>query len=132
QRNRIINQDLSLFSGNFQILARTIIRKRLNNYYAAPFRTPLYYPSFSNHLRMSAPANLARSNQFAQSSGFVSTITLSSLCSKPPRPGVCPSRAPRFGIFLLLYFCIATRVLAQENLPPSFETKIAAGVQALK
>jgi len=32
----------------------------------------------------------------------------------------------------LLYFCIATHALAQENLPPSFETKIAAGVQALK
>jgi tetratricopeptide (TPR) repeat protein len=32
----------------------------------------------------------------------------------------------------LLYLCIAARALAQEKLPPSFETKIAAAVQALK
>jgi Tfp pilus assembly protein PilF len=31
-----------------------------------------------------------------------------------------------------LYFCIVAAALAQENLPPAFETKIAAGVQALK
>ena len=81
---------------------------------------------------MPAPANLARSNQFAQSSGFVSSITLSSLWSRPLRFAVFPSSGPRLGIFLLLYFCIAAGVLAQGNLPPSFETKIATGVQALK
>ena len=36
------------------------------------------------------------------------------------------------GIILLLFFWIAAGVFAQENLPPSLETKIAAGVQALK
>src|SRR5882762_354134 len=132
RRNRIINQDLSLFSGNFQILARTIIRKRLNNYYAAPTRAPLYYPLFSVQLLVAAPANLARSLPFAQSRGFVSTITLSGLWSKTRGFAVCPAKAPRLGIFLLLYFCIAVGALAQENLPPSFETKIAAAVQALR
>src|SRR6266481_7589318 len=83
-------------------------------------------------LLVAALTNLARSNRFAQSAGLTSTGPPSSVWAKPPRPGVCPSRAPRFGIFLLLYFCIATHALAQENLPPSFETKIAAGVQALK
>src|SRR5712664_3812920 len=99
QRNRIINQDLSLFSGDFQILVRTIIRKRLNNYYAVPFRTPLYYPSFSIQLLVAALANLARSNQFAQSAGFAFTRTPSSVWAKPLRFAVFPSRAPRFGIF---------------------------------
>ena len=83
-------------------------------------------------LLVAALTNLARSNRFAQSAGLTSTGPPSSVWAKPPRPGVCPSRAPRFGIFLLLYFCIAAHALAQENLPPSFETKIAAGVQALK
>ena len=123
---------MSLFSGNFQILARTIIRKRLNNYYAAPFRTPLYYPSFFIQLLVADLANLARPNPFAESDGFPSTFTLSSLWSKPLRFGGCPSRALRLGIFLLLYFCVAARTLAQENLPPWFETKIAVAVQALK
>ena len=132
RRNRIIKQDLSLFSGNFQILAPAIIRKRLNNYHAALFRTPLYYPSFSIHLLVAATANLARSDQFAQSGGFVSTITIPSLWSKLPRSAVCPSGAPRCGIFLLLCFCIAAGVLAQDNLPPSFEVKVPAAVQALK
>jgi tetratricopeptide (TPR) repeat protein len=36
------------------------------------------------------------------------------------------------GIILLLFFWIAAGAFAQENLPPSLETKIAAGVQALK
>src|SRR3981189_2872769 len=36
------------------------------------------------------------------------------------------------GVILLLCFWIAAGALAQENLPPSLETKIAAGVQALK
>jgi tetratricopeptide (TPR) repeat protein len=52
-----------------------------------------------------------------------------------PRPGlsaVLPWRAPRLGIILLPFFWIAASALAQENLPPALETKIAAGVQALK
>ena len=109
-----------------------IIRKRLNNYYAALFRTPLYYPSFSIHLLVAAPGNLARSDPFAQGGGFVSAITFSSLWSKPLRSAVFPLRAPRLGIILLLYFGIAARALAQEKLPPWFETKIPAAVQALK
>jgi len=48
-----------------------------------------------------------------------------------PAPGVCPSRAPALEPFFAVLLH-RTRVLAQENLPPSFETKIAAGVQALK
>jgi tetratricopeptide (TPR) repeat protein len=36
------------------------------------------------------------------------------------------------GIILLLSFWIAAGAFAQENLPPSLETKIAAGVQELK
>src|SRR6267142_6663396 len=83
-------------------------------------------------LLVAALANLACSNRFAQSARLTSTGTPSSVWAKPPRPGVCPSRAPRFGTFLLLYFCIAAHALAQENLPPSLKTKIAAGVQALK
>src|SRR5437870_5221142 len=83
-------------------------------------------------LLVDALTNLARSTRFAQSAGLTSAGSPSSVWAKPPRPGVCPSRAPRFGIFLLLYFCIAAHALAQENLPPSFETEIAAGVQALK
>ena len=81
---------------------------------------------------MAALANLARSNQFAQSGGFVSTFILSSLWSKPLRFAAFPFRASRLGISLLLYLCIAARALAQENLPPEIETQIAAGVQALR
>jgi len=81
---------------------------------------------------MAAPANLARSDQFAPGGGFVFAITLSSLWSKSLRSAVFPLRAPRLGIILLLYFGIAARALAQEKLPPSFDTKIAAAVQALK
>jgi tetratricopeptide (TPR) repeat protein len=43
-----------------------------------------------------------------------------------------PSRDPRLGIILLLNLWIAAGTLAQENLPHSFEAKIAVGVQALK
>jgi tetratricopeptide (TPR) repeat protein len=82
---------------------------------------------------VAAFANLACSNQFAQSGGFASTIAVSRIRPKPLRSPLFPPRAARrLGIFLLLYFCIAARALAQENLPPSFETKIAAAVQALK
>ncbi len=81
---------------------------------------------------MPAPANLARSDQFGQSTRFASTGTPSRVWAKPLRPGVCPPGAPRLGIFLFLYFCIAACALAQESLPASFETKIAAGVDALK
>ena len=81
---------------------------------------------------MPAPATLARSSQFGQSAGFASTGTLSGVWAKPLRPGASPSRAPRLGILLLLYFCTAAGAFAQENLPASFETEIAAGVQALK
>ncbi|HXM92856.1 MAG TPA: tetratricopeptide repeat protein [Candidatus Dormibacteraeota bacterium] len=40
--------------------------------------------------------------------------------------------ASRLVTLLLLYLGIAAGTFAQENLPPSLETKIAAGVQALK
>jgi tetratricopeptide (TPR) repeat protein len=43
-----------------------------------------------------------------------------------------PWKDPRLGIILLLYLWTAGWTLGQENLPHSFETKIAVGVQALK
>jgi tetratricopeptide (TPR) repeat protein len=45
---------------------------------------------------------------------------------------VFPWRARVLGIILLPFFWIAAGALAQETLPPSLETKIAAGVQSLK
>jgi tetratricopeptide (TPR) repeat protein len=47
-------------------------------------------------------------------------------------PSALPPPIPLFGIILLLYLWLAVPAFAQENPPPSFETKIAAGVQALK
>jgi len=38
----------------------------------------------------------------------------------------------RFAIILSLFCCTGISVIAQENLPPALETRIAAGVQALK
>jgi len=38
----------------------------------------------------------------------------------------------RFAIILSLFCCTGIAVIAQENLPPALETRIAAGVQALK
>ncbi len=38
----------------------------------------------------------------------------------------------RFAVILSLFFWIGTSVIAQENLPPALETRIAAGVRALK
>jgi len=81
---------------------------------------------------MPAPAKLACSNPFGDSAGFAPAGALSSACSKPLRSAGRSPGAPRHLIFLFLYFCIVASARAQENLPPSFETKIAAGVQALK
>ena len=55
-----------------------------------------------------------------------------SIRPKPARSAILPLRIPLLGIILLLYFWIAAGALAQESLPPSLESKIAAGVQALK
>ena len=51
---------------------------------------------------------------------------------KPPRSARLALRIPQLGIILLLIFWTATGTPAQENLPAAFDTKIAAGVQALK
>jgi tetratricopeptide (TPR) repeat protein len=92
----------------------------------------LYCLLFFNVLRMCALVNLTRSNQTGRRAGFTATITVSSAVSKTARSAVFPLSAPRLGTLFLLYCWIAAGALAQENLPPSLETKITAGVQALK
>ena len=57
---------------------------------------------------------------------------MSSVCPEPVQSAAPRWKDPRLGIILLLYLWTAGWTLAQENLPHSFETKIAVGVQALK
>src|SRR5260370_26082554 len=94
--------------------------------------TVLYYLSSTNIFCMVALFNRTRSNQAGRSAGFAARITMSSVWPKPMLSAVLPLRAPRLGIILLLFFWIAASALAQENLPPALETRIAAGFQALK
>jgi len=109
-----------------------IIRKRLSIYYGPYSRSILYYLSFSNVLRMYAIVHLTRSNQARRRAAFNARITMSSVWLRPVLSAAFPCRAPRLGIILLPFFWIAASALAQENLPPALETRIAAGVQALK
>jgi tetratricopeptide (TPR) repeat protein len=95
-------------------------------------RTVLYYLSSTNVFCMVALFNRTRSNQAGRNPGFAARITMSSVWPKPVLSAVLPLRAPRLGIILLPFFWIAASALAQDNLPPALETKIAAGVQALK
>jgi len=83
---------------------------------------------------MVAPFNHTRSILAGGSTGFAARIAMSTVWPKPVPSAVLPLRPPRLGIILLLlpFFWIAASTLAQENLPPALETKIAAGVQALK
>jgi tetratricopeptide (TPR) repeat protein len=97
-----------------------------------PSHTALYYLSFSNLLRMRTLVHLTRSNQAGRRNGFAARITTPSLWPKPVRPAARPWKPTRLGIILLQFLWIAAAALAQENLPASLETKIAAGVQALK
>jgi tetratricopeptide (TPR) repeat protein len=57
---------------------------------------------------------------------------MSSVCPEPVQSAAPRWKDPRLGIIFLLYLWTAGWTLAQENLPHSFETKIAVGVQALK
>ena len=95
-------------------------------------RTVLYYLWYTNVFCMVALCNRTRSNQAGRSAGFAPRITMSSVWPKPVLSAVLPLRVPRLGIILLPFFWIAVSALAQENLPPALETKIGAGVQALK
>jgi len=81
---------------------------------------------------MPAIARLACPKPFGQSAGFPSNTTISGVKPRPLRSAGCSLGTLRVGIFLFLYLCVVAAALAQENLPPSVETKIAAGVQALK
>jgi tetratricopeptide (TPR) repeat protein len=81
---------------------------------------------------MSALVNLTRSNRAGRTAGVPAKLTMLSVWPISVRSNVSLSRIPPLGIILLLYFRLAAGALAQENLPPSLETKIAAGVQALK
>ena len=78
---------------------------------------------------MGALFHRTRSNQAGRDAGFRASITWSSVWPPPVLSAVLPLRA---AIFLLPFFWMAASARAQENLPPSLETKIAAGVQALK
>ena len=95
-------------------------------------RTVLYYLLYTTVFCMVALFNRTRSNQAGRSAGFAARITMSSSWPNPVLSAVLPLRAPRLGIILLPFFWIAASAIAQENLPPALETKIAAGVQALK
>jgi len=93
----------------------------------------LFYTISSNTVFcMVALFNRTRSKQAGGDTGFALSITVSSVWAEPVLSRVLRLRAPRLAIFLLLFFWIAASTLAQENLPPPLETKIAAGVQALK
>src|SRR6267143_2221534 len=94
--------------------------------------TVLYYLLYTNAFCMVALFNRTRSNQASRCAGFAARITMSSSWPNPVLSAVLPLRAPRLGIILLPFFWIAASALAQENLPPALETKIGAGVQALK
>lgn len=97
-------------------------------------RTVLYYFSSTSVFCMVAPFNHTRSILAGGSTGFAARIAMSTVWPKPVLSAVLPLKPPRLGIILLLlpFFWIAASTLAQENLPPALETKIAAGVQALK
>jgi tetratricopeptide (TPR) repeat protein len=95
-------------------------------------RTVLYYLSSTNVFCMLALFNRTRSKQAGRSAGFAARISMFSVWPRPGLAAVLPLRAPRLGIILLPFFWIVASALAQENLPPALETKIAAGVQALK
>src|ERR1700687_3586754 len=94
-------------------------------------RTVLYYLSSTNVFCMVALFNRTRSNQAGRRGGFAARITMSTVWPKPVLSAVLPLRLPPLGIILLPFFWIAASALAQENLPPALQTKIAAGVQAL-
>ena len=81
---------------------------------------------------MVALFNRTRSKQAGRSAGFGARISMLSVWPRPGLSAVLPLRAPRLGIILLPFFWVAASALAQDNLPPALETKIAAGVQALK
>ncbi len=95
-------------------------------------RTVLYYLWYTNVFCMVALFNHRRSIQAGRSAGFAARITMSSSWPNPVLSAVLPWRVSRLGIMLLPFFWIAASALAQETLPPALETKIGAGVQALK
>jgi Tfp pilus assembly protein PilF len=96
------------------------------------FSTALYYLWFAKLLPMCTLLHRTRSILAGLRSGFAAGIRMPSLGPIPARPLQFPLRTLFSGSFLLLFFGIAAWSLAQEDLSPQLETKLAAGVQSLR
>lgn len=59
-------------------------------------------------------------------------MSIAGMWSKPSRSVTSPARIRRVGMIALLFLRLNPPTLSQEKLPPSVETQMAAGVQALK